>query len=135
MIWSALILLAVFSVGLFVGGYLAGLPIIGVLVGIVFVPRFRRVAKDPLRIAAILLALTPVLFASGLILGSWMENDLILYFLVFFSGVVSYWPVIVSIGLFQLWWNPGKYKERQTKQARRERKLESEFDLSENSDD
>lgn len=121
---SLLFLLCAFALGLLVGGYLTGLIIFGVIMSTLIFPGIGKAAKNPISVAAILLALAALSFALGLVLSGWMTNDVVLYLFVFVSGVFAHWPVIVCIGLFQLWWNPGKYKERKMKESRRRRNQE-----------
>jgi hypothetical protein len=130
--WSVLILIGVFAIGLLVGGYLTGLTIVGLIVGTLLVPRFGRLAIDPIWTA---LLLTPIFFASGFLLGSWLESSLILYLFVFLAGMVAYWPLLGSIALFLLWWNPAKYKEYRMKQARLKRKEELELEKNGSAND
>jgi len=46
---------------------------------------------------------------------------LYLVFGILIAAGLLYFPLLISVGLFLLWKNPEKYKEREMKRRRRER--------------
>ena len=78
--------------------------------------------RDPIFQAVVGLCSVPILlvgaYALSLFAGSWVP----LYLGMAVSAVLLFPALLVSTALFLLWKNPKKYKEREMKRWRRERK-------------
>lgn len=71
---------------------------------------------------AFLLSTAAVVVALGSVWLAFLNNSwLYLFFGMMIAAALLYFPLLISVGIFLLWKNPEKYKERDMKKRRRER--------------
>lgn len=71
---------------------------------------------------AFLLLIAAMAVASGSVWLTFLHDSwLYLIFGILIAAGLLYFPLLISVGLFLLWKNPEKYKEREMKRRRRER--------------
>lgn len=128
MIWCLIISLLVFAVGAMIGTYAMVFVAAGIVTLTLFFPRLGNTFKDPVKVSVFLFFLSLIFIGLGTFLCWRLGSNVVFYLFVLLSGVTAGWPLLLSRGIFLLWWNPEKYKEYEMKEARRRRKLADELE-------
>ncbi len=76
---------------------------------------------DAVNTGILFLCLIPLVFAAFYIFSVYGNNNLIFYIGLYLCGVLTFIPLLLLIGFFQLMTNPAKYKEYEMKKTRQER--------------
>ena len=79
---------------------------------------------DTVNTAILLFFVIPLTFTLFYVLSSYTNSYLIFYVGLYICGILTFFPLWLLIGFFQLMINPAKYKEYQMKKARQKKEEE-----------